>query len=485
MSTTLAPFRVGDAPSLRVPVLSRTTLALLAWAGACLLASAYWTEAFVWCAGLGFAWAVLRPFVERYGDSLDAFDALPMFTLYYALSLLLRGVGLLTFVDSPYLRELGDPRTEHWRALVGWSFFHSAIGMHAVVAGYRSALARRWADAFVRRLPSLAAAWRGERVRPVVLALVAIGLAAATARVHGPRGFLTAAANPMKMGTEEAIGYWWLIAATEFAIVGYHVHVLSLLLRRDRTFLVQYLAFGFALGVPLYLVSSSKFVLLRIFLLPWLYRHFVVRPLPLWKIVAAFAGFGALFPFFYAYRALGVQNLDSLGFYIDRVDNPLLLLFNRSYGTDSLMLILHRTGVTLPFQWGASLTDLFTFWVPRLLWPAKPLSFGLTFPAAYMPDMHWGNMTYASCSLPGELYLNFHVAGIAAGCALLGAVMRATFVAAGRGPGALLVYGYVFLTAMHLVEGCIASQLETAIMHLVPTALALALLAVPARGATR
>lgn len=468
---------VSFAPALATPRLarpSRTTIALLAWAGASLLASAYWTDAFVWITGAGFAWALARPFVGR---RLDAFDALPMFGLYYGLSLLLRGVGLLTFVDSPYLRELGNARTELWRVLVGWSFFYSAIGMHAAVAGYRSALASRWADELVRRVPALTARWRGERVRPVAIALILTGLAATTARVNGPRGFLAAASNPLMTNTEGAIGYWWLIAATEFAIVGYHVYMLALLLRRDRTFLAQYLVLGLALGVPLYLASSSKFVLLRIFLLPWMYRHFIVARLPMWRIVASFAVFGALFPFFYAYRALGLQNLDSVSLYIDRVDNPLLLMFNRSYGTDSLMLILHRTGVTLPFQWGASLVDLFTFWVPRLLWPAKPLSFGLTFPATYMPDMHWGHMTYASCSLPGELYLNFHVAGIVAGCAALGAVMRATFAAAGRGPGALLVYGYVFLTAMHLVEGCIASQLETMITHLVPTAIALALLA--------
>ena len=40
----------------------------------------------------------------------------------------------------------------------------------------------------------------------------------------------------------------------------------------------------------------------------------------------------------------------------------------------------------------------------------------------------------------------------------------------------MLLYGYAFLTAMHLVEGCIASQLETAIMHLVPATLALLVL---------
>ena len=451
-------------------------LGAVAWAAACLLCHSLSVDLFVWCTGLGLAWAVSRPFVDGLRRGFDAFDVLPLFTLYYALSLLLRGAGLLTFVDSPYLRELGDAHTERYRELVGWAFFVSALGMMAVYAGFHSRFGKRCGRTAAAAVPMLTSRWSGRRVLPVVIAMVVVGLSAATARVHGPAGFLTAASNPMKTGTEDALGYWWLIAATEFAIVGYHVYMIALLLKRDRNFLSRYLVLGILLAVPLYLVSSSKFVLLRIFLLPWLYRHFIVRPLPIWRVMVSFAAFGALFPFFYAYRALGLMRLDAIGQYMDRVDSPLLLMFNRSYGTDSLMLILHRTGETLPFQWGHSLLDLFTFWIPRLLWPGKPISFGLAFPAAYMPDMHWGTMTYASCSLPGELYLNFHVPGVLAGCALLGVAMRVAYSLARSGPGGLLLYGYAFITAMHLVEGCIASQLETAITHLVPALLALLVL---------
>ncbi len=451
-------------------------LAWLAWAAACVLLAGVWTDAFLWCSGLGLGWAVARPFVDGFRRGFDAFEVLPLFTLYYALSLLLRGMGLLTFVDSPYLRELGDARTEHYRALVGWAFFHSAAGMAALYGAYHSAWAKRAGRRLGAALPMLVKPWYGRRLPLLVGTLIVVGLTAATARVHGPAGFLAAATNPMKTGTDDALGRWWLIAATEFAIVGYHVHMISLLLRGDRAFLPRYFLLGLALGGPIYLVSSSKFVLLRIFLLPWVYRHLIVRPLPMWHVLAGFAGFGALFPFFYAYRVLGISGLSSIGRYIDQVDNPLLLLFNRSYGTDSLVLILHRTGVTLPFQWGHSLLDLFTFMIPRAWWAAKPDSFGLTFPAAYMPDMHWGNLTYASCSLPGELYLNFHLPGILAGMALLGVGLRASYDAARRGPGAVLLYGYVLITGMHLVEGCIASQLETALTHLVPMTIALLVL---------
>jgi hypothetical protein len=55
--------------------------------------------------------------------------------------------------------------------------------------------------------------------------------------------------------------------------------------------------------------------------------------------------------------------------------------------------------------------------------------------------------------------------------------MRVSFAAAPRGPGALLLYAYAFLTAVHLAEGNIASQLETLLTDLVPLLLALVWLA--------
>ncbi|HTR97344.1 MAG TPA: O-antigen polymerase [Candidatus Acidoferrales bacterium] len=478
-AVTLAP-AIVRAPRLRVP----TSLWVgAAWAAVALLLRELSVEAFLWASTLGFAVLAIRPFLRP--RSLDSGDVMLLFTLYYAMSLLVRGIGVLTWVDSPYLEELGDARSEHLRLLVAWSQFYSGLGLFAVQEGYRSGLAARWAASLEARLPALRSPWRSSRMLPVAVALVAVGVAGAALRVHSLGGFLSAAADPMSAGTDEALGHWWQIALTEFAVVGFHVHMLGLLLRRDRSFLAHYLVLGLGLCVPIYLVSSSKFLLLRTLFVPWLLRHFVVRRVPLGQILAAFAVFGLLFPVLYAYRALGIYNLDAVGLYLQNSDMPLLRVFNRAYGTDSFVLILHRTGTELPFLWGRSLLDLVTFWIPRLLWPGKPDSFGLQFPALYMPDMRWGAMTYVTTSLPGELYLNFHVVGVLVGSALVGVLMRASRLLASRGPGGVLFYAYAYLTAVHLAEGCIASQLETFLTDLVPLLLALGFLVVSLRPAAR
>ncbi len=437
-------------------------------------------DAFVWWTTLGFAALCVRSFVYRRG--LDAGDAVLLFTLYYGLSLLVRGIGLLSWVDSPYLDEFGDKGTAHFRELVGWSQLYSGLGLFALQEGYASNVAPHWARALVRRLPSVAAPWRSSRVTRVAVALVLLGIAGAVMRVHSLGGFMKAASNPMAAGTDEALGHWWQIALTEFAVVGFHVHILRLLLRNDRRFLTHYLVLGLGLCGPIYLVSGSKFLLLRTLFAPWLYRNIIVRRVPFWHVVTAFAVFSALFPFFYAYRALGLTQMWAFGAYLQNDAAPLMHVFNRAYGTDSFMLILQHTGVTLPFRWGSTLADLGTFWIPRAIWPGKPDSFGLEFPALYMPDVRWGAMTYVSTSLPGELFLNFHVAGVLVGSWLLGTAMRTGRVLTTAGPGGILLYGYTFIVGIHLVEGCIASQFETLLTELLPALLAIGLLAARTRS---
>jgi hypothetical protein len=480
MSTLALPARPVSA---RLAGLPPAWLVVALGSGLALVLRELSVDAFVWWTTLGFAALCVRSFVYR--RNLDAGDAILLFTMYYALSLLVRGIGLLSWVDSPYLVELGDKGTAHFRELVGWSQLYSGLGLFALQEGYGSSVAPRWAAAVVRRLPSIAAPWRTSRVTRVAAGLVLLGVIGAVMRVHDLGGFMRAASNPMAAGTDEALGHWWQIALTEFAVVGFHVHVLRLLLGNDRRFLRHYLVLGLGLCGPIYLVSGSKFLLLRTLFAPWLYRHIVVRRVSFWHVVAAFAIFSALFPLFYAYRALGLTQMWALGAWLANDTEPLMHVFNRAYGSDSFMLILQHTGVTLPFRWGSTLADLGTFWIPRALWLGKPDSFGLEFPALYMPDVRWGSMTYVSTSLPGELYLNFHVAGVLAGSWLLGAAMRTGRVLTTTGPGGILLYGYMFIVGIHLVEGCIASQFETLLTEMLPAMLALAFLTARARSGQR
>ena len=72
-----------------------------------------------------------------------------------------------------------------------------------------------------------------------------------------------------------------------------------------------------------------------------------------------------------------------------------------------------------PFRYGGTYVDSLLFVIPRSLWPDKPRSFGFGM-GQYLFGRDW--------DLPpgyiGELYVNFHIAGIIAGMYLLGILLR-------------------------------------------------------------
>jgi hypothetical protein len=473
-----ATLRPALAPVFALAAYPLRVLAVVAWAAVALAIAPWATDAFVGWSGSGLALAALWPFARAWRRGLDPGDALWCFLLYFVLAMLLRGMGVLTFVDSPYLRGLGDPRSPSFRLLAGWVFFYSTLGLVALNAAYHAPSARRWAERCLRRRPLLSAPWRDSRIVPVGVGMLAIGGIGLLLRLHSVGGFANAAMNPMDANTVGAVGRYWQIALTEFAVAGFHVLVIGCMLRGGRHLMLLWLGLGLALSVPLFLASSSKALLIRVLFTPMIFRHFLLKPLRMRHVVGFFAGFSLLFPLFYAYRALGAAGLGETAQYLQTTEAPLLKVYSRAYDADSFMRVLHATQQGLvPLQWGHSLSDLFIFFIPRAVWAAKPEAFGLEFARLYMPDVQWGAITYVSPSLAGELFLNFHVAGVVAGFLLLGWAMSAAFTLARRGgAGAVFLYGYFFLAAVHLVEGSIAAQIEFFLTSTLPVLIALSLL---------
>ena len=456
------------------PSLDGRALAVALGAFACGSAALADAGTFAAVAALVFAAAAAWPFVRDARRGLDTGQVLYFFLFYFVFAMLLRGIGLLTFVDSPYLRDVGDRHSPSFVRLIAWTFVGCAAGLVSLHLGFASPSAARAARALLVRAPGLAAPWPRVHVRRVGLALMAIGAIGALLRLRSLGGFLAAAGDPLIAGTEAAVGHWWTVALTEFAVVGFHVLCIGEVMSGRRHALTRLAGLGLVLAVPLYLVTSSKFLVIRFLFVPLLLRHFLVKRVPIQSLALCFVGFGALFPLFYAYRALGLLGLEGVGDYLAADRLPILKIYNRAYDADTFALVMHRVSEGLPLQWGRTLLDLGTFWIPRAFWPGKPISFGLWFSDVYMPDVHFGVMTYVSPSLPGELWANAHVPGLLAGFWALGWVMRAAWEAVRRGgPAMLLVYIYAFLTLVHLVEGSIAAQLETMLTGVVPALLAM------------
>lgn len=123
-------------------------------------------------------------------------------------------------------------------------------------------------------------------------------------------------------------------------------------------------------------------------------------------IIIFFLAFLVLFPFFNVFRYKEFSNvniIDTLNATIDNMSSEWTAGHYDAYTTLSLTIDhVKESGVT----YGRQLLGVLLFFIPRSLWPNKPIGSG-----AYMAESI-GTFSNISCPLPGEGYINFGLIGL-------------------------------------------------------------------------
>lgn len=110
------------------------------------------------------------------------------------------------------------------------------------------------------------------------------------------------------------------------------------------------------------------------------------------------------------------------------LENPLKGLSSMLAPYFTFREVLVRVGMPgslreFPFQWGRTLVLAALFWVPRRMWPSKPMSLGSQYTVWFRPDLVEFGHTMAGSYL-GELYVNFGFLGLLAAPLIVGIVLR-------------------------------------------------------------
>jgi hypothetical protein len=227
-------------------------------------------------------------------------------------------------------------------------------------------------------------------------------------------------------------------------------------------------------------VMGRKALLVEFLICATVVYHYHVRPLRFRQL----AGLGAIFLFLvsmsFFYRNLGLSNIDkwketfsSKHFAFDVLIQPII---ERSYHFDMFLLVLDKVKGFGDLKFGGTMQELLFFFVPRSLWQAKPLAFGYTFGLEFLDQRVYYQTSFAT-SLLGELFLNFHVFGIAAGCFVIGVLLRTVhraFAKSGTFIG-VVIYSVLYFRMVHLIEGPIASHVIFTITSLLPVMLLVAM----------
>ena len=133
-------------------------------------------------------------------------------------------------------------------------------------------------------------------------------------------------------------------------------------------------------------------------------------------------------------------------------------------------MILDKTRSVDDYRFGSTFEDLLWFYVPRQLWPDKPVSFGYSFGPEFFPG---ANVTAVVCAIDGGRTLpRFRLIGVAGGFYLFGIALRACYesFASRRSRLSVAMYAIILFRLTNMVEGPISTHFEFLLAELTPIA---------------
>jgi oligosaccharide repeat unit polymerase len=147
---------------------------------------------------------------------------------------------------------------------------------------------------------------------------------------------------------------------------------------------------------------------------------------------------------------------------------------------DMFVKVLQLVPTELPFQHGATFAEFFAYFVPRALWPDKPL------PIEYRISLLSGsNASGKPASILGELYLNGGALAIVVGMILFGVLARMAHESMLRqdgNPAVVLLYSYSVANLHRFFTRSFAPKLFGFLLFMVPAGLALWVITTPRKG---
>ncbi|HWA40461.1 MAG TPA: oligosaccharide repeat unit polymerase [Gemmatimonadales bacterium] len=312
--------------------------------------------------------------------------------------------GLTTLGGGPSkIQGAVDPTSPDFQWLYAEVFLFAFVGLIALLAG--DALA-------ARLLPAPAAPVRAPAsTRPGRAVAVGVGLGLLAAAVLVVRLGAAIIRDPAFVATSGTFGLFWLFPLLSAPMYGL-AFALGESYRRGEPTPRHLLAFILVAGLVVYVLTSSKAAVLNSAVLLLVVRHFLVRPVQLKTIAFAALLFIVGLPVFYLHRTIGLS-LDlirTVG--ADTLWRGFGILLNRSYLADSFAAVLHYTPQPYEYQLGRNWLEIFYFWIPRGIWPGKPVSYGLIFPQTYLSSLDESPGSFFSATLLGDGYLNFGPLGV-------------------------------------------------------------------------
>jgi hypothetical protein len=174
---------------------------------------------------------------------------------------------------------------------------------------------------------------------------------------------------------------------------------------------------------------GSRALFLSFLLSLLLYRHYYFRPLRPWMqafLLVTLVLVGGYFGI--------IQKIDTVvGKTAQELPFPYNIAYRLSSSYEQFENLLNVINLNPPLEWGRTfIEDIFVPFIPRSVWPEKPLVYGMLRAQNVLFEDYWHESTDTTypIGILAELYLNFGMVGIFGGMFGIGAVLARMRVAA-------------------------------------------------------
>lgn len=323
-------------------------------------------------------------------------------------------------------------------------------------------------------IPALPKEWNFRRAKRAVFVCVFVGLVAFLLLAGHFGGWLQYLMQ--KQLTRTASGTVFLEQFKVFFFYGLFISVI-MCLRRQRGLVVTGILFVIALFIAA--SSGSRGQLIFLILSMVVIGYYLTRKVP-WKYAALFCALLLLMPLYDLYahatnresivQAFGrVLSLEAI---IGSFKHAPVNIIQRAYGMDSLVLIIRDTPLIVDYQLGKTIAPLLIAWIPRAIWPSKPItSVGRWYAQTYFAQWYGGSETAAAATILGDAYSNFHIGGVLWVALISGIVLRFLYhyLIVRGGLSGIFVYGSVFPSVFMFWENSIVGAVMSYVPPLVLT----------------
>lgn len=391
--------------------------------------------------------------------TFDPFEAVYGFFAYNLFTILFRGWADLAMGGPILLPRYGlaSPMFTHTMTLV---FLATALFLACFLVGYESA----WGPWVAARVPRLRAAPATRfSLGATLLVATAVSIPAAAILRHRLGG---AIAEGGYFAASREGGISGISYLLRFALAGAYLTLAHLAGRREKAPFLLSAAYALSLSLVVFVLVPTKILVANTLLVTIGVVHYLRHRVRMRTLVGvAFAGL-FLIPVLTAYRR-GLGPAQIFEVVKSLPSNPQLLfagLFQRSFGADSIFTIIAGTSHGMPFEHGRTFTGLGWWWVPRSIWPEKPVTSAITFWADYLRQSNYfPPYVSASPTMVGELYLNFWWPGLIGGGLVIGATYRAVYSYFQRHrahPAVTVLYLLALAVLIKAAEGPITDHMQ-------------------------